>query len=504
MNSQHDFKFGVQLSYGGSKAKTVPGPTGGYAAYYIYAYDYYGYVYEYPYPYRGVQEGYSWGGTGTNLGLFLDDSISIGDRLTVNVGVRYDRNVGDLAPSDRLNPDFSETGETIPGADGLVKWNNISPRLGFSWLPSDSGKAVISGFFGVFYNQNAMGDWNGQVDRPLVDYFFTSNPEEVTARLRAGEPVPPEAFDDFCCSFDFSTGSELNFDLKAPRTLQYTIAYEQQVANDVSLGVRYVYKDSDNFIGWNISGGFYEPFEYTDPFTGNTFTLLHEVDRPAIQKGNGPDLTPNILQILGEQPRYQTDYHGVLLTLDKRFSNGWGLFGSYTWSKAEGLIPDPISEDVGSEVFGASTIASDPNTFVNSRGRLVWDRPHMFRLHGTARLPADFLLSGGINIMSGRAFSRQVLLFDLSSGGGVPVIMESAGSRDGLRHPTNKNVDLRIGKSFRLGDDALFKLDAIFLNLLNDDASLEMASLELDEGDNFVPDSWVFPRRLMIRIGFEF
>ena len=266
----------------------------------------------------------------------------------------------------------------------------------------------------------------------------------------------------------------------------------------------YIYKDSDRFIGWNIEGGLYAPFEYTDPFTGNTFTLLQEIDRPAIQKGNGPELTSNILQILGEQPEYQTDYHGVLLTLDKRFSNDLGLSGSYTWSKAEGLIPDPFNEEVGSEPFYGSTIGSDPNTFVNSRGRLVWDRPHLFRLHGTFRLPADFLLSGALNIMSGRAFSRQVRLFDLSSEGSIPVIMESAGSRDGLRHPTNKNVDLRIGKSFRVGEDARFKLDAIFLNLLNDDASLEMASLELDEGEDFVPDSWVFPRRLMIRIGFEF
>ena len=253
LNSQHDFKFGVQLSYGGSKNKLVPSPTGAYAAYYIYSYDYYGYVYEYPYASRYVQEGYSYGSTGTNLGLFLDDSITIGDRLTVNVGVRYDRNVGDLAASDRLNTDFSETGESIPGADGLVKWNNVSPRVGFSWLVTDSARAVINGFFGVFYNQNAMGDWNGQVERPLIDIFGTSNPEEVTARLRAGEPVPPEAFDDFCCSFDFSTGSVLNFDLKAPRTLQYTIGYEQQVADDVSLGVRYIYKDSDRFIGWNLS-----------------------------------------------------------------------------------------------------------------------------------------------------------------------------------------------------------------------------------------------------------
>ncbi len=349
-----------------------------------------------------------------------------------------------------------------------------------------------------------MGDWNGQIERPIFDISESSNPTEVLARLRAGEQVPPEAFDIFCCILEFSE-SVLNFDVKAPRTLQDTIGYEQQVADDVSLGVRYIYKDSDHFIGWNVLGGQYEPFPYTDPFTGNTFTLLQEIERPVIQQGNGPELSPNIVWILGEQPRYQTDYHGVLLTIDKRFSNGWGLFGSYTWSKTEGLIPDPLREAFGSEPFYTSTRGSDPNTFVNSIGRLVWDRPHMFRLHGTFRLPADFLLAGSLNVMSGRAFSRQVRLFDLSSEfSGTPVIMESAGSRDGLRHQTNKNVDLRIGKRIPLGDSAALKLDVIALNLLNDDASIEMASLELDEGEDFVPDNWVFPRRLMILLGFQF
>jgi hypothetical protein len=505
LKSQHDFKFGVQLSYGETDTRVNLSPTGAYvynAGTYTYYYG--GYAYEYNYLYRAVQDGYSYGSTGNNLGVFLDDSITIGDRLTLNLGVRYDRNVGNLSPSERLNPDFSPTGVSTPGADGLIEWNNVSPRLGFSWQPTASGNTVVSGFFGVFYNQNVMGDWNGQIDRPPIDYYESSNPTEVLARLRAGEQVPPEAFDIFSSTFEFSE-NVLNYDVKAPRTLQYTVGYEQQLATDVSLGVRYIYKDSDHFIGWNVQGGLYEPFEYTDPFTGNTFTLLKEVERPIIQKGNGPDLSPNIVQILGEQPRYQTDYHGVLLTVDKRFSNGWGLFGSYTWSKTEGLIPDPLREEGGSDPFYSSTRGSDPNTFVNSRGRLVWDRPHMFRLAGTFHLPADFMLAASLNIQSGRAFSRQVRLFDLSSaGGGVPVIMETAGSRDGLRHPTNKSVDLRIGKRFPLGETTAIKLDAIALNLLNDDASIEMATLELDEGDDFVPDNWVFPRRLMILVGFQF
>jgi hypothetical protein len=58
-------------------------------------------------------------------GLFIDDSITIGDRLTINAGVRFDHNHGWVPDYDRLtignNTDFSPagffepTGATVPG-----------------------------------------------------------------------------------------------------------------------------------------------------------------------------------------------------------------------------------------------------------------------------------------------------------------------------------------------------------------------------------------------------
>ena len=68
--------------------------------------------------------------------------------------------------------------------------------------------------------------------------------------------------------------------------MQYALGYEQQIKNDMSVGVQYVYKDTTDLIGWNIIGGVWEPFQYTDVWTGNVYTMLNEIEAPTLRKGN--------------------------------------------------------------------------------------------------------------------------------------------------------------------------------------------------------------------------
>jgi outer membrane receptor protein involved in Fe transport len=157
LNSQHDFKFGVQWGYGTARTDLKLSETGSYVYNYIYEYDYYGTIYEYQYLYRGVQTPYTYGGTSTNLGLFVDDSVTIGERLTLNLGLRYDHHNGDLADSLALDLNFEPIGVQSPGADGLINWNNWSPRFGFAYTPVREGGALIKGTAGIYYANNVMG-----------------------------------------------------------------------------------------------------------------------------------------------------------------------------------------------------------------------------------------------------------------------------------------------------------------------------------------------------------
>ena len=131
----------------------------------------------------------------------------------------------------------------------------------------------------------------------------------------------------------------------------------------------------------------------------------------------------------------------------------------------------------------------------------------MFRVAGTVLLPGDFGFSGVINIQSGRAYNRQIRVGGLGQGTSR-VIMDPAGSDSSafgkLRYPAEKRVDLSLSKRFDLGSNFQFKVDAQVFNLLNEGTHTLNESLILQPGDTFLPADFVWPRRLMLRLGFQF
>jgi len=82
--------------------------------------------------------------------------------------------------------------------------------------------------------------------------------------------------------------------------------------------------------------------------------------------------------------------------------------------------------------------------------------------------------------------------------------LEPAGSRDELRREANKNIDVMVGNRVNVGDITL-KFDATIYNLLNSDNVTFFQDLRLQSPEEtFQPDEWVPPRRLLLRLGFEF
>lgn len=478
LKSEHEFRFGVQYSYG--HADTISG----YGANGVYNYQYYGYLYQ-------IQQlPFHYGGITKEWGVFADDTVHLNDKLTLNLGVRYDHNRGSIPDYQRLangTPSLSpvanwiETGETIPGIDDYIKWDTVSPRLGLVWQPTGDGRSIIEGSFGVYYDHNVIGNW----DVPPPGYppirTFQFNPDTGQFDIPIGEE---------------STDVGFNPDIKPPRTLQYAAGYEQQITSSSTVGVQYIYKDTKDLVGWEILGGTYEPFLFVDPFTGNQFTLLNIIENPQLRKGNSPGNFPG-----GEGLSYFQKYHGVILTYNTYISDRVSLTGSYTWSRSEGLIPRMLSQVQFSPFYG-SREGDDPNNYINAKGKLQGDRPHMFRLQAVLfKLPWDLTASAAIDFATGRAHNRQVRVFDLDQGN-IEVIMEPGGSH---RFSPTKIIDLSVGKRVNLGHGIRLRIDGQIYNLLNSDQELSFGSLTLQNPDEtFVPDTWVKPRRLQIRLGFEF
>lgn len=482
LGAQHEFRFGVQIARGVAETAVAAGPNS------AYQYQSGGYLYQV------IQEPYRYGGINNDRGFFLDDTVTVSDRLTLNLGLRFDLNTGDIPEYELLGvPESGQETEftainavsvsgSAPGTPGIVKWNLVSPRLGFTFRPDEEGRSAIKGFFGIHYDQNVIGNWDAPAPGVTPWQLYALNDDGTLGDLLFATTV-----DDL----------DQPDNLLAPRSYHYTAAYEREIGNNMSVGVQYVHKYTDRMVGWNILGGQYESIQWADPYTGAPVTLLNQVAQPTLVKGNNPGDFP------GAADTYEQTYDGVIFTFAARDAGLWNIQGSYTFSKSEGLIPRPWYEAQNNPFYG-STLGQDPNSYMNAYQRLQGDRPHMFRLQGVLFLPFDFLLAVNANFESGKPYSRQIRASGVTNQPAQNFIVEQAGSRDGLSHPDLWVADIRLGKRVELGDFTL-KLDAYVYNALNSTASIWNQSLRLeDPGEDFIPSSWVEPRRIMVLAGFVF
>ncbi len=478
LGGDHDFRFGIRYSNGNAETEIAPGATGAY--YYRYAYEYYGYVYEYFYKYE--QNPFIYGGRNENVAAFVDDSWRINDRLTVNLGLRYDYHRGWIPDYDRLDSNFNPTGVKVPGVDPVFSWNNLAPRVGLAYVLTGDQKTVLRASAGVYYDANVSGNWDFPPPGLPTSRIFALNPETGQYDILV---------------FEFTAGNvAIDPDLEAPQATQYALGVERQIGTDYAVGAQLLYKDTENLVGWEVlADGTCEDFVFTDPFDpGNQFTLCNIVEQPTIRKGNEPGFTANP----GANEYFQ-EYRGLFLTFRKRYSDGWSLQANYTLSESEGLIPRMLSQTQFNPFYG-SLEGADPNNFINADQLLQGDRKHMFRVQANFELPWNLEATTIVNLQTGRPYNRQIRL--LLNQGLTTFITDPAS--DDVRLPDQYLVDLGIGKRFNLPRGMILKTDLQVLNLLNDDANDFWETLRLQEGDVLVPDEFLAPRRLMLRVGLEF
>ncbi len=484
LKSDHEFKFGVQYSRGSANTNIGIGVNG------FYQYNYGGYLY------KVYQAPFQYGADNRELGIFVDDTITVNDRFTLNVGLRFDHNTGTIPDYERLRAgtpsispagNFTGTGEIIPGLEAS-NWNIVSPRIGFTYQPTADGRSKIQGSFGVYYDHNVSGNWDYPPPElpPITTFLFNEETGQFEpVGLAENTLVVPQNLDP-------------------PKALNYSIGYEQQVGDSIAFGVQYVYKDTQDLIGWTANGGVFEPFTLVDPVTGQEYTIFNFVEAPTISKGNDPGNFCNQLPEAsacqnGDLDYFQT-YHGVMLNFEKRLSSNWALNASYTWSRSEGLIPRPLTQTQFNPFYGSRDSSDLVNHYLNAEGNLQGDRPHMFRLQSvfqeiwwgmTASVIADF--------SSGRHHTRIFRQTGLNQGG-TDIIME----RD-FRLANIESIDVTVGKRFNLGQEMFVRLDGTIYNVLNSDNELSLASLRIQSAEQtFLPNYWSQPRRLEVRLGFGF
>ena len=487
LGGDHEFKFGVSYATGTAESTISGGVRGRYYYSYVYTYDYYGTIYEYVYEYfyRVTADAYTYGAENTTISAFIDDSWRVTEKLTINVGVRFDQLNSDVPAYPRLDRFGNETGETIPGIDNRIDWSIFSPRIGFAYKTGENG--VLRAFYGKFYNSNVTGDWKAPPPSPPIFFYEISDsrngPWEPYYTFDYGEPI-------------------LDPNLQPPETDQYTLGYEHRLTNALTINFQGVYKETKNLIGWEIlDDGVYEMLPWVNPITGEVQPIASIIVQPTTRKGNRPG--DGSLAPPGQ--RFEQEYKGVSVVLNKRYADGWAMMASYTWSDSNGFLPTPLAQDQGNPAFTIQD-GRDPNNWINAEQELQNQRRHALQIQGNFDLPWKLLGTVVYRYLSGKPYNRQVTAgvfssqFPLNQGGQTVIAVPAS---EDTRFSDQNVLDLSLGRTFKAGPTEI-QIDLQFFNVFNNDAHDSWQTLIVAPGDPYYPRAYVLPRRLGLRAGIRF
>lgn len=227
-----------------------------------------------------------------DVGFYAQDEWKLSPAFTLNLGVRYDL-------------EFLQTINTALG--------NVSPRIGFAWSPYASGRTVVRGSYGLFYDRiplrplaNALLSAHNTTDpnqAALLSYTFSPGQTGAPVFPEVASQPPAGAVENF---------SLMNRNIHTPYSQQISLGVEQQLSPKSTLGVSYQH----------LRGLF----------------LIGSINTNINTDGTRPDPTRG--NIKPYSSAFDSYYDGMEVSFQQR-PVPWGSARiSYTWSKAI----DDISE----------------------------------------------------------------------------------------------------------------------------------------------------------------
>jgi hypothetical protein len=270
-------------------------------------------------------------------GFYVQDDWKISPKLTINLGIRYELLLPWVDKHDRMgifdittdpdNPRLiyagSEGNDTFNRAMYAMDKNNFMPRLGFAYKITES--TVLRGGYGVFYTyMEPYGDAQYLIGNPPATYGVTRGSSATAPAVILNEG-PPEG----ATEFENATGITFTSYDRYPKlgsAQQWNVNIQHEFARDWLFEIGYSGSRGTNLLR-RYDGNFSPP----GPGSIDGKRRYQTAEVPG---------TGVVLQSLGQLIYYAQDgesnYQALVTRLEKRFSDGFTLLGSYTFSKAVG------------------------------------------------------------------------------------------------------------------------------------------------------------------------
>jgi hypothetical protein len=202
--------------------------------------------------------------------------------------------------------------------------------------------------------------------------------------------------------------------------------------------------------------------------------------------------------LLTNPPGFRSSSQGIEALLNKELPKRWFLTLSFTAYKATGPA-SPGNGEFENDTGIAGSLFDNPNTLLNARGRLFFDRAYLGKLAAHGRAPLGFSLGSVIRYSDGLPFGRRLIITGLNQGP-FYIMATPRGELGGLRTQVNLVFDQRIGRDFKIASHKFSGYVDIF-NLLNLNKSLLEWDLSGPLFDQRLPLKVMNPR--VVRFGFR-
>ena len=484
----------------------------------------------YPLMYAEVTRGAAgWGGTATSgkyVSAYVGDTMTW-DRLTLNAGVRWDRQSSSLKQLDiaassvipNLLPALSS-----PAMNDVIKYSSVTPRIGVSYALDSDRRTIARASYAMFASQlNATEGTHLSPIQYAGAYFYaidlngndSVDANELIIPNPDAEAIPGTGIVDFYGFDPLDPGrlSTINSvgDYKTPMTHEVLVGLDREVARNLGVSGTFTYRYFNHFTWRPINGVRATDYVQVGTLTGSADPIgSYSVPLYGIQ----PDRVPAVRgREYSDRPGYHQRYWGVELSATKRMSNRWMARVAFSTNDHREYFDNDAA--IGSRAFNTSVDPTPLPTSPNVDGGLVVRQTGgsgksgiymvlpKYQFIATGAFQAPWGINLGLNMVTRQGYTMpynrtQVPANDPLAPRKTVLLVDI----DEFRLPAVTSLDARVGKQFAF-NRARVNLDLDIFNVLNSNTVLGR-QYDLRVGTANQVQEIMNPRILRLGLRFNF
>jgi len=342
---------------------------------------------------------------------YLQDSWRLRSDFTLILGLRYEF----FGPISEAGGQFS----LYDPAQGLVlrnppygdDWNNFSPRVAFAWDVGGTGKTVIRGGAGMFYDIFSQDFFTGQIffnsfNAGPAYNAIGSNPVFISFSPDLTLAVGDQVFDTGTFASDTTDAATVDPNLRTPYVMTWNLNVQRELTRDTVVQVGYVGSAGRKLFRFRDIN---QPSQAEITAADLACDCIDFVPRPfdsaAVLSSQAPNAPFYVNQI---ETSSSSAYHGLQAQFTQRNWRGLTQQVAYTWahsiddaSDGQDFVPNAAQPNDSRNARNSNRGNSNFDTRQRFVYTFTYDLPHWGAL---GKFGEGWQLSGVLTFMSGHPF----------------------------------------------------------------------------------------------------